>query len=162
MDYKVRKKFMTSKIWLIITVFVFAISCIITQASYYNYENKEEIDINALTVYYLVPIVICLISLTFSHFQKYKTGAFFGILVGLNLITNISFTDIIIHSTRIIVTLFEPIFSLLPLLNGSFGEAQFTFINWVASIIQVLYGIFLIIINLTVMLKKDTSPLSKI
>ncbi len=158
MNYKVRKNFKVSKVWLIITIFAFAISCILMQVLYYHSEKKTEIDINALTAYYLMPIILCVISLSFSHFQKLKIGAFFAILVGINLITNIAFTDMIINGTKTLITLFEPVFGILPLLGNQFGELEFKFINSVISVIQVLYGIFLIGINIPVMFKKDNSP----
>ncbi len=72
MNYGAYKKFIASKIWLIITIFAFSISCIITQVLYYYSNNKKDIDIEPLTVSYVIPIILCIISLTFSHFQKFK------------------------------------------------------------------------------------------
>lgn len=158
MNYKVHKSFSTSKIWLVITIFAFSISCIITQVLYYYSDNKSEININAMTAYYILPIILCIISLSFSHFQMLRIGAIFAMLVGVNLITNMAFTNMIINSTKTIITLFEPVFAILPLLGNVFGEAEFLLINSIISIIQVLFGLFLIVINIPVLFKRDNSP----
>lgn len=162
MNYKTRKSFKTSKIWLIITIFVFAISYILTQIMYTSAKEKPEIDIKLLVVSFITPIILCTISLALSHFQKYRLGAIFGIFVGINLISNVAFTKIIISSSEALITLFEPIFSLLPLLNNSVGVQQFEFIELIMGIIQVIYGIFLIGINLPILFKNDRSVFNDI
>ncbi|MBR1884546.1 MAG: hypothetical protein IJ809_06450 [Clostridia bacterium] len=157
MDYRTSRSYHVSKVWLVITIFVFSISLLLMQVMYHTAKVKPDFDIAFLTISYLIPIVLCFVSLTLSHFQMLRIGAFFGILVGIDLITNIAFTDIINNSTYAIIKLFEPIFSLLPLLNVEFGTAQFDLIINIMQITQVLFGIFLIIIHIPVLFRNSRS-----
>ena len=125
------------------------------QILYNTADIKPEFDIGILTISYLITIFLCTISLIFTHFQKLKIGALIGILVGINLITNLAFTDIIKNAAEAIIKMFEPIFSLLPNLGDTFGAAQFIVIIDIINIIQVLYGIFLIGIHIPVLISRD-------
>lgn len=162
MDHKTRQSYAASKKWLVLTVFIFAISYIMMQILYIYADKAPDFDMKLLTVSYIIPIVLCLISLTLMHFQMLRIGAFVGILVGINLITNIALTDIIIKSTETLMTLFEPIFSILPILNSDFGIEQFNLICNIVSIVQILYGVFLIIVNIKVLFKNDRTVFNHI
>ena len=162
MEYKAHKSFVTSKIWMVLTIFVFAISYIIVQVLYTYAEEKPDFDMKSLTVSYVIPIALATFSLCLFHFQKHRLGGLVSALVGVNLITNIAFTNIIINSTETLMKLFEPIFSILPLLDANFGNMQFNFLVNVVNVIQVLYGIFLIIINIPVIFKNDRSVFNHI
>ena len=155
MDYKTHRTYHTSKVWLIITLLVFGISLSLMQIMYHTADIKPDFDMGMLTMSYLLTISLCIISLTLTHFQKLKLGAIIGMIVGINLITNLAFTDIIMNSAEAIIKLFEPIFSLLPNLGETFGLAQFTVIMNIINIVQIVYGVFLIAIHIPVLLSRD-------
>ena len=162
MDYKAQRSSHLSSIWLIITIFVFAISYVLMQILYSYAKIEPEYDIAVLTMSYFVPIAWCFWSIILTHFQHLRLGAIFGILVGVNLITNIAFTDIILNGAETFIKVFEPIFSLLPLLSQDFGNEQYNLIVNIIKGIQIFYGVFLIIIHLRVLFRKESSVLNRI
>ena len=162
MKHKVHQSYIKSKGWLIATIFVFAVSYIITQILYSYASVKPQFDMKLLTVSYAIPIVLSFLALTFFHFQMLRTGAVFGILVGINLISNVAFTNVILNGTETLMELFEPIFSILPLLGNEPAMYQFDFLKTAITVIQILFGIFMIAINIPVVLKNDRGVFNKI
>ncbi len=162
MKYSVHKNYVKSKVWLILTIFVFSISYIITQVLYSYASVKPNFDMKLLTVSYAIPILLSFLALVFFHFQMLRTGASFGILVGINLISNVAFTNIILNGTETLIELFEPIFSILPLLGDEPALYQFEFLKNSIIVIQIIFGLFLIGINIPVLIKNDRSVFNKI